>query len=149
MIFVVITAILLARNEGVNKQFCKRFINLVITSRYPALSALANFCKIYPSEYAYNHGSVNRDENTNANCRRYPLGLEQGVFTYQFTHCDGTQLKLADSDLGSEQHISSDYYEWPASTSTQQLLFTFPTRVNLTTITLHYYSDSNRGLLRL
>ena len=30
-----------------------------------------------------------------------------------------------------------------------QLLFTFPTRVNLTTITLHYYGDSFRGLPRL
>ena len=31
----------------------------------------------------------------------------------------------------------------------RQLLFIFPTRVNLTTITLHYYSDSQRGLPRL
>ena len=31
----------------------------------------------------------------------------------------------------------------------RQLLFTLPTRVNLTTITLHYYSDSQRGLARL
>ena len=30
-----------------------------------------------------------------------------------------------------------------------QLLFIFPTRANLTTITLHYYSDSQRGLPRL
>ena len=30
-----------------------------------------------------------------------------------------------------------------------QLLFIFPTRVNLTTITLHYYSDTIRGLPRL
>ena len=45
--------------------------------------------------------------------------------------------------------MSSDHYEWSASTSNQKLLFSFPTRVNLTTITLHYYSDSNRGLLRL
>ena len=30
-----------------------------------------------------------------------------------------------------------------------QLLFIFPTRVDLTTITLHYYSDSQRGLPRL
>ena len=31
----------------------------------------------------------------------------------------------------------------------RQLLFIFPTRVNLTTITLHYYSDSQRGLPQL
>ena len=29
------------------------------------------------------------------------------------------------------------------------MLFIFPTRVSLTTITLHYYSDSHRGLPRL
>ena len=37
---------------------------------------------------------------------------------------------------------------WNADIRTQ-LLFIFPTRVNLTTITLHYYSDSDRGLPRL
>ena len=37
---------------------------------------------------------------------------------------------------------------WPVGTRSQ-LLFIFPTRVNLTTITLHYYSDSDRGLPRL
>ena len=34
-------------------------------------------------------------------------------------------------------------------TTTQQLLFIFPTRFNLTTITLHYHSDRVRGLPRL
>ena len=34
-------------------------------------------------------------------------------------------------------------------TRSSQLLFIFPTRVNLTTITLHYYSTSVRGLPRL
>ena len=38
---------------------------------------------------------------------------------------------------------------WPAGKSGQQLLFIFPTRASLTTITLHYYSDSVRGLSRL
>ena len=94
-------------------------------------------------------GSFSTVESTSANCRRYPPGLKPGIFTEQFTYCNGTQLKLADSNLGSEQYISSDYYELPASTSTQWLLFSFPTRVNLTTITLHYYSDSDRGLPRL
>ena len=60
-----------------------------------------------------------------------------------------TPLKLADSNFGSEQYSSSDYYVWPPGTRRSQLLFIFPTRVNLTTITLHYYSDSERGLPRL
>ena len=38
---------------------------------------------------------------------------------------------------------------WYAGSGTRQLLFIFPTRVNLTTITLHYYSDSQQGLPRL
>ena len=37
---------------------------------------------------------------------------------------------------------------WNAGSS-RQLLFIFSTRVNLTTITLHYYSDNVRGLPRL
>ena len=43
------------------------------------------------------------------------------------------------------------YYVWNAGSSSSRLLFIFPTRVNLTTITLHYYSDSDsvRGLPRL
>ena len=38
---------------------------------------------------------------------------------------------------------------WDAGTSGSQLLFIFPTRVDLTTITLHYYSGNGRGLPRL
>ena len=42
----------------------------------------------------------------------------------------------------------SSHYQWSAG-SGAQLLFIFPTRVSLTTIILHYYSDSVRGLPRL
>ena len=66
-----------------------------------------------------------------------------------YVHCNGMQLRLSDSNIGPEHYSSSYYYEWPARTEPRQLLFTFPTRVNLTTITLHYYSDSQRGLPRL
>ena len=73
-----------------------------------------------------------------------------GLFgSEQYMHCDGTRLRLTDSDTGSEQYSSSYYYEWRAGTEIRQLQFIFPTRVNLTTITLHYYSDSQRGLPRL
>ena len=65
-----------------------------------------------------------------------------------YIHCDGTQLKLADYNLGQEQYQKGDYYEW-RSGNAAQLLFIFPARVFLTTITLHYYSDSVRGLPRL
>jgi hypothetical protein len=37
---------------------------------------------------------------------------------------------------------------WSAG-SADQLLFIFPTRVSLTTVTLYYYSDSDRGRPRL
>ena len=80
----------------------------------------------------------------------YPSGLGMFLGSENYIHCDGTHLKLADSDLGPEQYSSSYYYEWRAETSgIRQLLFIFPTRVNLTTITLHYYSDSQRGLPQL
>ena len=80
---------------------------------------------------------------------RYQDGLQQGVLTRDYTHCDGSQLILTDSDLGQEQYSSSDYYVWSAESDGQLLLFIFPTRVSLTTITLHYYSDSVQGLPRL
>ena len=84
------------------------------------------------------------------NCRNYPSGnAEQSIHPEDYIHCNGTQLRLTYSDIGSEQYTSSDYYVWSAGSGNTQLLFTFPTRVNLTTITLHYYSDSVRGLPRL
>ena len=106
-------------------------------------------CQVYPSEYAYRDDSVNRAESASANCRRYPGGLQAGVFTKEYTHCDGTQLRLTDTDVGKEQYQVADYYYWIAGKDGQQLLFIFPTRVSLTTITLHYYSDRVRGLPRL
>ena len=74
--------------------------------------------------------------------------MANGIFTEEFTYCNGTQLRLTDSDLGSEQYNSSYYYVWNAGSSGHQL-FIFPSTVDLTTITLHYYSDNTRGLPRL
>jgi hypothetical protein len=102
---------------------------------------------VYPSEYAYRDDSVARAERASANCRRYPPRTGDGGFVY--THCDGEQLKLSDSNRGSNtEYTSTSYYVW-TSGSAEQLLFIFSTRVSLTTITLHYYSDSIRGLSRL
>ena len=103
---------------------------------------------MYPSEYAYHNEFVNRAESASANCRSYQGGLQAGVFTDQFIHCDGIQLKLADSNFGQEQYQLTNYYVW-SSKSGEQLLFIFPTSVSLTTITLHYHSDSVQGLSRL
>ena len=99
-----------------------------------------------PSEYAYHQDSVNRAESGSANCRRYQAGPTSSE---QYIHCDGIQLRLTDSNLGQEQYSSSDYYVWIAGRDEQLLLFIFPTTVSLTTITLHYYSDSDGGLPRL
>ena len=104
---------------------------------------------MYPSEYAYHKDSVTRAEPASANCRNYQGRLANNILTENYIQCNGTQLRLTDSDLGEEQYSSSYYYEWSAETVPRQLLFIFPTRVNLTTITLHYYSDSQRGLPRL
>ena len=78
-----------------------------------------------------------------------PSRQSSGIHSEDYIHCGGTPLKLTDSDLGSEQYSSSDYYVWHSGSWGSQLLFIFPTRINLTTITLHYYSDSIRGLPRL
>ena len=108
--------------------------------------------QVYPSEYAYQDNHVNRAERISANCRNYPPGNHQpGIHPEHYIHCDGTKLKLADSDLGEEQYSSGDFYVWSPGTksSSSTMLFTLPTRVSLTTITLHYYSDSVQGLPRL
>ena len=96
----------------------------------------------------YKVDSVSRAESLSANCRRYPDHLQADLFTREYIHCDGTQLKLTDSDLGQMQYQTTDYYVWLAG-SAAQLLFIFSTRVSLTTITLHYFSDSVTGLPRL
>ena len=82
-------------------------------------------------------------ESASANCRMKQSGLSEITRTERYHHCDGRQLKLADSDLGLEQYRSSDYYVWSAETTIRHLLFIFPTMINLTAITLHYYSDSD------
>ena len=104
---------------------------------------------MYPSEYAYRDDTVTRAESDSAKCRRYPEGnLPGGLHPEDYTHCDGTQLKLADFNFGQEQYQTTNYYQWSAG-SDGKLLFIFPTKVSLTTITLHYYSDSVRCRPRL
>ena len=85
---------------------------------------------MHPSEHAYKENFVTRDESASANCRRYPA--RDGDMGIVYIHCDG----------------ATSYYEWNTG-SYGQLLFIFSTRVSLTTITLHYYSDSVQGLPRL
>ena len=104
-------------------------------------AASASSCQVYPSEYVYHKNSVYRIERDSANSRNYPSGPNE-----DYIHCDGTQLRLTDSDYGSEQYTTSDYYVWLADTRNSQLLFIFPTRVNLTTITLYYLGNNVRGL---
>ncbi len=105
---------------------------------------------MYPSEYTYRDDSVSslRAESSSANCEHYRNGIKSGINTSKYIHCDGSQLQLSDSNLGQEQYQSSDHYWWLAG-SAAQLLFVFSTRISLTTTTLHYYSDSVRGLPRL
>ena len=105
--------------------------------------AFETSCQVKPSEYAYRDDSVTRSESASANCRRY---LERdGDMGIVYIHCDGQQLKLSDSDRGSNmEYATTSYYVWTAGDA-EQLLFLLPARVSLTTITLHYYSDSDRG----
>ena len=115
-------------------------IKLSATIHYSTASSSS--CQVYPSEYAYRDDSVTRAESASANCRRY---LSRDAYI----HCDGEQLKVSDSDRGSNtEYLATSYCVWTAG-SADHLLFIFPTRVSLTIITLHYYSDSVRGLPRL
>ena len=100
-----------------------------------------------PSEYSYFVHSVDGTERTSANCT-HTLAADNTSID-DVISCDGAQLRLADSDLGSEPYSSSDYYVWSAGVTVRRMLFTLPERVNLTGITLHYYSDSTRGLSKL
>ena len=112
-------------------------------------TAHATSCQVYPSEYAYRDDTVNRAEPFSANCRRYPSASHnQIIHPEDYTHCAGTQLQLTDSNLGQEQYQVAAYYWWSAGRDAQ-LLFIFHASIFLTTITLHYYSDSDRGLPRL
>ena len=77
----------------------------------------------------------------------YPSTAGDGTITY--IHCDGEKLQLADSDSGS--NTNSLYYRWTGDNKEKDLLFILPMVVSLTTIMLHYYSDSDsdQGLPRL
>ena len=121
----------------------------VIMQKFIIIAASILSCQAYPSEYAYHDDSLNRAESDSAKCRRYPPATHsQSIHPEDYIHCDGTQLKLIDSNFGQQQYQHTDYYVWIAERD-GELLFIFPTRVSLTTITLHYYSDSVRGLPRL
>ena len=64
-------------------------------------TVLATSCQVYPSEYAYHQDFVTRAEGHSANCRTYQAGnLPVGVYPEDYIHCDGVQLKLADSNFG-------------------------------------------------
>ena len=97
--------------------------------------------QVYPSEYAYKEDSVTRTERVSANCGRYPATED----AQNYIHCSGI---LTDSNFKQEKYEPTDHYVWSNRTG-EQLLFIFSTRVSLTTITLHYYSDSVQGLPRL
>jgi ABC-type multidrug transport system permease subunit len=117
---------------------------LILRNNPTILNSILKFISGVPSEYGYHINSVSRNESASANCRRYPAtSCDLGIISI---HCDGDQLKLSDSDRGSNmEYTATSYYVWSAG-SAEQLLFILPTRVSLTTITLHYYSDSDRGV---
>ena len=69
-------------------------------------TAHATSCQVYPSEYAYRDDSVSltRFESASANSRNYPPGdQKQSISPKDYIYCNGTQLKLTDSNLGQEQ----------------------------------------------
>ncbi len=71
-------------------------------------------CQVYPTVYAFKDDSVSRAESDSVNCRRYSDNVQApGVSTDQYTHCDGIQGNLTNSDLGQlQQYYWTDYYVW-------------------------------------
>ena len=55
-------------------------------------------CEVYPSGYAYLPHSVHSHERASVNCTNYPAGLQASIYTEQYAYCNGTQLRLSDSD---------------------------------------------------
>jgi hypothetical protein len=99
-------------------------IHNVINSYYfVVLCVPAVSCRVYPSEYAYHDDSVTRAESVSANCRRYPPRVDDRNIVY--THCNSQQLKLSDSDRGSNtEYTATSYYEWTAGRGDQLLCTT-------------------------
>ena len=128
-------------------QSCLLF-GLVFILQHHVGNLLPTKCQANLSKYAYHMDSVITNEGP-PTCKAYNSGLKQNVVTENYIICDGSTLRLTDSDLGSEQYTADKYYLWTTSSSNRHLLYIFPKRVNLTTITLHYYSDNTRGLPRL
>ena len=54
------------------------------------------------------------------------LVFRNPIYTENYVYCNGTPLRLTDSDIGSENYTTSDYYVWNAETRSSQLLFIFP-----------------------
>ena len=129
-------------NNRVINQAC-----FIWACNYSAVSASS--CQVYPSEYAYHEDSVYRTERSSANCRNYQSGFDSTAQSENYIHCNGTPLRLTDSDIGSEQYTTSDYYVWPAGSRHSQLLFIFSTTISLKTVTLPYYHTFVIGLPRL
>ena len=94
----------------------------------------------------YHSRFITATERATAMCTIETVTVAGSPENYKYCYSNGTQPRLTDSELGPEKSINySLYYEWNRETT--QLLFIFSTRVNLTTITLHYYSGSqNNGL---
>ena len=104
---------------------------------------------MHPTAYAYLGDSVSRSEEDSANCINYPKIPGESVSSDRYIYCNGTQLRLSDSEVGSQSQCHPSYnYEW-SGTDRRHLLFIFPTRVNLNTFTLRYYRDKQRGLPQL
>ena len=107
----------------------------------------ADYRNVTITSYAYLNGEMNVTEYHNANCRKY--GQSNGLQFYSL--CDGSPLRLTDSQFGPEYYPSShdhNYYVMKGTIfSLMYKIFLFalsePTRLDK--IRLHYYSDLHGG----
>ena len=99
--------------------------------------------KINVIEYAYLTSSLSGVDHPGANCSQYSCGNNPShpPTTSYYTHCDGSPLKLSDSEVGSTNNYTADQNQYYCSNGNLKILFTLSETVQLSHIRLHFYND--------
>ena len=93
-------------------------------------------------EYAYLTSSLSGMDHPGANCRQYCGSNPSHPPITSYTHCDGSPLKLSDSEVGSTKNYTADQNQYYCSNGpvSLKILFTLSESVQLSHTRLHYYN---------
>ena len=100
--------------------------------------------KVNVVEYAYLTSSLSGMDHLSANCRQYcgNNNIPSHPPLTSHTLCDGSLLKLSDSEIGSmTDNYTADQNQYRCSNATLKILFTLSERVQLSHIRVHFYND--------